>query len=346
MMMMQAAKGYPTRFVFRPDRVMGVGEEDQPEDCAIRIKGDPRETGDTPARGSVSIPGLPKLPPIPKNESGRLQLAQWLVAPSNPLTARVAVNRIWLHLFGEGIVRTVDDFGNTGEAPSNAALLDHLAVRFIQDGWSVKRMIRAIMLSSTYQLSSQTDPAYDKVDPGNTLHWRTTARRLDAEAIRDSILAMGGELKLERPGGINVAGFGGKGREAWSRSLLPDNAPYRTIYLPVLRSKVPSILTLFDFPDPAQINGKRESTTVAAQALFFMNDDFVEEMASNAAERISHEQKEDAKRVQEAFWQAYGRAPSADESREALAFVKSTGKEGWTRFLQALMASAEFRYVY
>lgn len=347
-MQMQAqGKGYPTRFVFRPERFMGVSEEDEITDCAIRVKGDPYERGDTPARGSVSIPGLPKLPPIPKDASGRLQLAQWIVAPENPLTARVAVNRIWLHLFGEGIVRTVDDFGVTGEAPSNPALLDHLAVRFMQDGWSVKRLIRALMLSSTYAESSAATPEHEKIDPGNTLHWRMTPRRLELEAIRDSILATAGELKPERPSGIQVAGFGGKGREAWSRSLMPETAPYRTIYIPVLRDKVPAMHKLFDFPDPAQINGKRDSTTVAAQALFFMNDSFVEELAQATAERVLKQEKQAPARIKAAYRLLYSREPEAAEAKLAAEFIDhfGGGPNAWTRFVQALMASAEFRFV-
>jgi hypothetical protein len=345
-MMMAPAKGYPTRFAFRPERVMGVGEEEEVVDCAIRIKGDPFETGDTPARGSVAIPGLPKIPKVPENASGRLQLAQWLMAPDNPLTARVAVNRIWLHLFGEGIVRTVDDFGITGEPPSNAALLDHLAIRFQQD-WSVKKLIRALMLSRTYQLSSQRTPEQEKIDPGNALHARASLRRLELEPIRDSLLRVGGVLSLERPSGIQVAGFGGKGREAWSRSLMSETAPYRTVYLPVLRAKLPSMHELFDFPDPAQINGKRDSTTVASQALFFMNSEFVEGMAGNAAERVMGEEKGDAKRVTKAYRAVFARDPSADESRDALTFLKQAGNDaaGWTRLIQSLLASAEFRYV-
>jgi hypothetical protein len=347
MAMQMQAKGYPTRFVYRPERFMGVSEESEPEDCAIRVKGDPYEKAETPARGAVEIPGLPKLPPIPKNASGRLQLAQWICAADNPLTARVAVNRIWLHLFGEGIVRTVDDFGITGEAPTNPALLDHLAVRFMQDGWSVKRLIRALMLSSTYGESSAMTAEQEKIDPGNTLRWRMTPRRLEIEAIRDSILAIAGELKTERPGGIQVAGFGGKGREAWSRSLMPETAPYRTIYIPVLRDKVPAMHRLFDFPDPAQINGKRDRTTVAAQALFFMNDGFVEEMARLAAERVLTKEKQTGERVKGAYRLLYSRDPKGEEAKLAAEFIEhfGGGPGAWTRLVQALMASAEFRFV-
>src|SRR6266481_3605252 len=129
------------------------------------------------------------------------------VQPGHPLTARVAVNRIWQHLFGAGLVRTVDDFGLTGEPPTNPELLDHLAVRFMQGGWSVKRLIRTLMLSHTYRLSSAEQEAGRRIDPGNELHWRMSPRRLEVEPIRDSLLALGGVLRLDRPEGIQVAGF-------------------------------------------------------------------------------------------------------------------------------------------
>ncbi len=339
--------GYQTEFVFRPERAMGVSE-DEPADCPIRIKGDPFEVGATPARGAVAIPGLPKMKPVPKEASGRVQLAEWLVQPANPLTARVAVNRIWQHLFGAGLVRTVDDFGMTGEAPTNPELLDHLAVRFVQGGWSVKKLLRAVMLSHTYRLSSAEQPAARKIDPGNELHWRMSPRRLEVEPIRDSLLALGGVLRFDRPQGIQVAGFGGKGRQSWARSLMPETAPYRTIYVPVLRSKVPSMHELFDFPDPAQIKGLRETTTVAAQSLFFMNNEFVAEMAEAAAGRLLEEKGEEPRKVERAYLWAYGRTPDDEEIKQAREYLKENGGRGeaWTRFVQALMAAAEFRYVF
>ncbi len=349
MMEMQRAKGYPTTFAFRPDRAMGL-EEGEAADCPIRIKGDPHDRGETPARGAVEIPGLPKLPTIPANASGRLQLAQWLIAPENPLTTRVFVNRVWQHLFGRGLVRTVDDFGLTGEAPTNPELLDHLATRFSEGGGSVKKLLRALMLSRTYRLSSARDAAREKIDGANELYWRAEVRRLELEPIRDTLLLVGGELKSERPNGIQVAGFGGKGKEARLRSLMPEDTPVRTIYLPTLRSMLPSMHELFDFPDPSQIKGLREVTTIASQSLFFMNNGMVEDAASGAAGRLLAEKTDDEKRVRLAYLRVLAREPSHGEIADSLAFMKSLNRDGdtryrWNTFVQALIASAEFRYL-
>jgi hypothetical protein len=342
------AKGYPVEFKYRPERAMGLSEG-AVQDCALRRKGDPNDTGSAPPRGVLEVPGLPKLPPIPKTASGRLQLAEWLTQPNNPLTARVMVNRIWQHLFGEGLARTVDDFGNNGEEPVNRALLDHLAARFVEGGWSVKKLIRALMLSHAYRLSSGANVAAQKVDPQNNLHWRMNPRRLELEPLRDTLLLLGGELRLDRPAGIQVAGFGGKGRTARTRSYLAEDAPYRTIYLPVLRSGLNSMNGVFDFPDPSQIKGQREVTTVAGQALFFLNNSFVSEMAAGAAERVLAEKAgDDAARIERAYLRVLARRPARDEVADARAFIGGlTGSEleRWAIFVQALLASAEFRYV-
>jgi len=349
MMDTQRAKGYPTIFAFRPDRAMGVLEGEL-QDCAIRIKGDPQDRGEVPKRGAFAVPGLPPLPAIPANASGRLQLSEWLVAPGNPLTARVFTNRVWQHLFGRGLVRTVDDFGLTGEEPSNPELLDHLATRFVAGGWSVKKLLRELMLSRTYRLSSGGNPAGEKADGANELHWRADVRRLELEPIRDTLLLVGGGLKFERPEGIQVAGFGGKGRGSWLRSLMPEDAPVRTIYLPALRSMLPSMHELFDFPDPSQIKGLREVTTIASQALFFMNNDLVEDAARGAAESLLAEKCNDEQRVRLAYLRALAREPERAEVADSLAFLKTLNRDGdthyrWTTFVQALLASAEFRYL-
>jgi hypothetical protein len=348
--MMSDTGRYPTIFPFRPDRVMGV-LEGEIGDCAIRIKGDPHDRGEVPPRGSLAVAGLPKLPSIPNTASGRLQFAEWLVSPSNPLTARVFVNRVWQHLFGRGLVRTVDDFGFTGEAPSDPALLDHLAVRFVEGGWSVKKLIRAMMLSRAYRLSSARDAGRDKLDGANQFHWRAEVRRLEVEPIRDTLLLIAGELKLERPTGIHVAGFGGKGREARLRSLMREDEPVRTIYLPALRSMLPAMHELFDFPDPSQIKGQREVTTIAPQALFFINSPFVEDAARGAAARLLEEKlPDDAARVKAAFLRVLAREPEREEVADSIAFLKSLNAGGdmryrWTVLVQALLSSAEFRYL-
>jgi hypothetical protein len=318
---------------------MGVSEGEV-SDCELRIKGDPHDRGDAPPRGNIGIPGLPKIPAIPKGASGRLQLAQWLVSPQNPLTARVMVNRVWQHLFGTGIVRTVDDFGITGEEPTHPELLDHLTVRFAEGGWSVKKLIRAMMLSRTYRMSS----AGRAQQPDENLYWRMRPRRLELEPIRDTLLLAGGSLKFERPAEpIQVAGFGGKGRQSWTRSLMREDAPYRTIYVPVLRSKLTSLHELWDFADPSQIKGQRDVTTVASQALFFMNSEFVSEAARNAAELLLAEKGDDAKRIERAYLRVLARRPKSEEVAEAKQYLESPKR--WAAFVQALFASAEFRYI-
>lgn len=336
---MRPKGGYPTVFRFLPDRAMGVSEGEI-GDCELRIKGDPHERGDAPPRGSIDIPGLPKIAAIPKGASGRLQLAQWLVSPQNPLTARVMVNRVWQHLFGSGIVRTVDDFGNTGEAPTHPELLDHLAVRFVESGWSVKKLIRTMMLSRTYRMSSAGRA--QQVD--EDLYWRMRPRRLELEPIRDTLLLAGGALTFERPADpIQVAGFGGKGRDARTRSLMREDAPYRTIYMPALRSMLPSMHELFDFADPSQIKGQREVTTVAAQALFFINNEFVSDLARDAADALLAEKGDETKRIEHAYLRVLARKPTIEEVADAKQYLDSPKR--WANFVQALFASAEFRYV-
>ncbi|WP_206026164.1 DUF1549 and DUF1553 domain-containing protein [Roseimicrobium sp. ORNL1] len=350
MMDMQMNNGrYPVFYRFDPARAMGLAEG-EPQDCPLAIKGDAYNRGEAPKRGELQIPMLPPLPVIPEKASGRLELAKWISTPNHPLTSRVMVNRIWQHLFGRGIVRSVDDFGRTGEEPTHPELLDHLAVRFVENSWSVKQMIRSIMLSRTYRLSSKGDAAKEELDGGNDYFWRMNLRRLEMEAIRDSMFFVAGELKFERPEGTQVAGYGGKGKEARLRSLTPDDEPCRTVYLPVLRSLLTPMHETFDFPDPSQIKGQREVTTVAPQALFFLNGELSASLARAAAERLLEEEhKDDAARVQVAYIRVLGRKPDVAEVTAARDMMKaldaSLGSARWAILIQALMSSAEFRYL-
>ncbi|RBP42548.1 uncharacterized protein DUF1549 [Roseimicrobium gellanilyticum] len=349
MMDMQMNNGrYPVFFRYDATRAMGLAEG-EPTDCPIAIKGDAYDRGEAPKRGDLQIPMLPALPVISGKASGRLELAKWIATPNHPLTSRVMVNRIWQHLFGRGIVRSVDDFGRTGEEPTHPELLDHLAVRFVENGWSVKQMIRSIMLSRTYRLSSKGDAAREELDGANDYFWRMNLRRLEMEAIRDSMFFMAGELNLERPEGTQVAGYGGKGKEARLRSLTPDDEPCRAVYLPVLRSLLTPMHETFDFPDPSQIKGLREVTTVAPQALFFLNGELSASLARAAAERLLEEEhKDDAARVQAAYVRILGRKPDASEitaARDMMKALDATGTARWSIFIQALMSSAEFRYL-
>jgi hypothetical protein len=355
-MMMNPGKGYPVFFRYDPARAMGVSEGPA-EDCPIAIKGDAHDRGEAPPRGSMAIPGLPPLAPIATEASGRLELARWMTLPNHPLTSRVMVNRLWQHLFGRGLVRTVDDFGHTGEEPTHPELLDHLAVRFVESGWSVKKTLRAIMLSRTYRLSSRGDAAREQVDGPNDLFWRMNPRRLEVEAIRDTMFSIAGTLTFDRPHGVQVAGFGGKGREARLRGLTQEDEPYRSVYLPVLRSLLWPMQETFDFPDPSQIKGKREVTTVSPQALFFLNGDLAAGLAERAAARLlAEDHRDDGARVQAAWRRTLGRPPSQEETRAALGLIQDLASDssgggeepqvsGWRGLFQALMATAEFRYL-
>ncbi len=337
-----------------PDLAMGLSEG-QVRDCAIRIKGEANQRGDTPTRGDLRVAGLPKLGPIGAQESGRLALAQWIVAPANPLTARVYTNRVWQHLFGRGLAVTVDDFGLTGEKPTHPELLDHLATRLVENGWSVKKLIRAIVLSHTYRQSSVSEVGRMEKDGGNLLFWRMNPKRLELEAIRDAMLQAGGRLTFDRPEGIQVAGNGGKGIKARTRALLDEESPYRTVYLPVLRDLLPEIYKTFDFPEPTQIKGQREVTTGPTQALFFLNSRLAQDAARDTARRLLDDSslRTDERRIGRAYVLLLGREAAPDESKAATVFLATMNDSAsaapiarWSALVQALMAGTEFRYVW
>jgi hypothetical protein len=344
------------------DAVMGVRDGNRPEDCRINIRGEVNDLGDSVPRGYVRVLTFPNSPDVVPDQSGRLQLAMWLTSKNNPLTARVAANRIWYHLFGRGIVATVDNFGALGERPTHPELLDYLAVRFMQEGWSTKALIREIMLSRAYQLSSEHSEANYAADPDNTLVWRMNRKRLEAEAIRDAILAISGNLDLKRPeGSLTQTITGGEiGRQARTEGLKKD-VTFRSAYLPIVRGLVPDFLSLFDVADPELVVGQRDVTTIAPQALYMMNSPLVLAQSKATAERLMADSKlvDDEARATYAFRLALGRAPEGQQAADVLAFLKNYEAslpsdmkpevrrlEAWTSVCQTLMASAEFRYVY
>ena len=272
------------------------------------------------------------------------------------------VNRVWMHLMGSGIVASVDNFGATGSRPSHPELLDHLALQFIDDGWSVKKLIREIVLSRTYQLSSEFDSTAFTTDPENALRWRADKRRLDAEALRDAILAVSGTLETKPPYGSVIA--------EQSRNLLGGRfadiagidakSPHRSVYLPIIRTQVPDSLDLFDFADPSMVMGKRETTTVPSQALFLMNSGFVRAQAEAMARRLIENDKiKQGQKAGAAFYLVYGRPPTEEEMRKTGIFFKKfyemakqetsndreAGYKALTNFCQSLFASAEFLYL-
>ena len=318
---------------------------------ALRVRGEPDIQGDVVPRAFPTIFSRMQLPPLPSGESGRRELAEWLASRDHPLTARVMVNRVWAHLLGRGLVETVDNFGASGAAPTHPELLDHLATQFMDEGWSVKSLIRSIVLSRTYRLSGQPIPANSAVDEANGLYWRANLRRLEAEAIRDSLLAAGGMLQTERPAGApfdsSDAGDLGKGNRK-GKAEDPIVRPVRSVYLPVFRSKLPGMFTVFDFAEPDQVNGQRDVTTVPPQALFLLNNPFVVDVAKRAADRILEQNLPDEKtRVRFAYAYSLCRYPTEAETERALTFLNETKdkRSNWAALTQALYSSAEFRYL-
>jgi len=321
---------------------MSVVEEKQIEDCAIRVRGIVHNLGEIAPRGflKVAMAGLP--PALPKDQSGRVQLAAWVASKDNPLTARVYANRAWHWLFGSGIVRTVDNFGTTGELPSNPELLDHLATTFVQDGWSVKNLVRGIVLSRTYRQGAAADAEALAADPENRLFGRANRRRLEAESIRDTMLTVSGKLTDHRGGptfpAALAADYGFK-----------QTGTTRSVYLPVFRNALPELFDAFDFADPSTVVGRRNASTVAPQALFLMNNPFAVEQAKSAAARLVGEAlPSDDARITRAYRLTLGRPPTAGERAVAAKFLTNRSgdpKDAWATLFQALFASADFRYV-
>jgi len=344
------------------DLAMGMRDSREPFDSQILLRGEEDLAIDQRVgRGFLQVINTNDARPIPSDQSGRLQLAQWMASPENPLTARVIANRIWLWLFGEGIVPTVDNFGTTGEAPGHPELLDHLAGRLVELDWSIKDLIREITASRTYRMATTYDAVNEEKDPENRFLWRARPRRLDAEATRDAILAVSGQLDLERPPGSVVAevgpGFVGRTIPETSFSVETLN---RSVYLPVVRGAVPESLALFDFADPSLPSGKRENTNVPSQALFLMNSPFMATAADRFASRLFSERGlRGPELIREAFLQAFSRPPTEAESLETAAFIgrfltvaKDQGLPddearllALAGFCQSLLCSAEFRFL-
>ncbi len=338
---------------------MGVEEAGKPRDVAILVRGDKGEKGKVVRRGFLSCLKSPPDTGLPKDASGRLQLAKWIAHPENPLTARVAVNRIWYHLFGRGLVEGVDNFGVNGSRPSHSELLDWLAQRFMESGWSQKSLVREIVLSRTYRGASAFDSRSYKLDAENKLLWRANRRRLEVEALRDAFLVAGGRLIEERPETSVVAriGEGEVGRGINEKPLL-EPFYHRGLYLPILRTAMSDIHKTFDFPDSGNIQGKRDVTNVPTQALFLMNNALVAEMAEAAGRRALATSGERDQQIRFAYLIHFNRPPADREMAGAKSFIRESMDrsesnqsesereiEAMTTFCHALMASAEFRYL-
>ncbi len=304
------------------------------KDAQVYLRGNHKKPGKTVPRGFPRV--LTDGHPARVAEgSGRRQLADWLARPDNPLTARVMVNRIWQHHFGEGLVRTPNDFGNRGDRPSHPGLLDLLAARFVESGWSVKAMHRLIMLSSTYRQGAKGDPATIAADPENRLFGRMNRRRLEAEAIRDGVLAVAGRLEARRGG----------------PAFAELSVPRRTLYLMSVRTGPTSSASdfgrLFDRADPGSIVGQRGQSIVAPQALFFLNDPFVSDQARALAARLAREEPGGGEsRIRRLYLLALARPPSHAEIDLGRQLLAPDGDiDPWERYCQVVLSSNEFIYI-
>ena len=322
-------------------------------DLRIRIRGETQNLGADARRGFLQVVNtVSNIATIPDGESGRLQLADWLTHADHPLTARVMVNRIWQQLFGQGIVATSDNFGTRGVKPAHPELLDYLAEKFVTSGWSVKTLIREITASQTYQQSVQA-PSND--DPDNLLLRSQNRRPAPAETLRDSMLAIAGELDLE-PRESVVEQFGmyaiatsGKRHQSLGQT---GQLRQRSIYMPVVRGAVPPSLAIFDLPNPDLVTGRRAATTVPAQALFMMNSPFVRDMAQALSSQVVKMEVSDEQILQELYQRVLIREADSDDMEMGMAYISrlmnedsKSRQEAIASFVQILFSSTEFRFI-
>ncbi|HIN95174.1 MAG TPA: DUF1553 domain-containing protein [Planctomycetes bacterium] len=332
----------------------------EPEDLQIHLRGSHISLGRKVPRRFLQVISGRDQPAIGDKQSGRLQLARWLVSEDHPLTARVIVNRIWQGHFGTGLVRSPDNFGRLGQLPTHPQLLDYLALHLKRNQWSLKTLHRQIVLSATYRMSSRDNRQAALVDPDNKLYWRVNRRRLEAEAIRDAVLVVGGSLD-RRMGGSELMT---ENRKYVTSTANVNPVVYqnkrRSIYLPVVRSALFEMFQVFDFSDPSVLNGKRQTTTIAPQALFMMNSKVVvDECQSMARNLLSASELNDKQRIQRAFQMVYTRSASELEISESLGYMDRYQKaleaqeidtselrqRSWQSLCHALIVASEFIYL-
>ncbi len=341
-------------------QAMGVADKMFAKDSPVHVRGELTKLGDVVPRGFVRVVGPGPAPAI-KSGSGRKELADWVASKDNPLTARVYVNRVWGHLFGRGLVASPDNFGTTGRKPTHPELLDHLAVWFADTGWSTKALVKGLVLTRAYRMSSQYHAGNAAIDPDNESLWRMSKRRLDAEAIRDAMLAVSGTLDPTPAVGSPVQKFEGlvQAVERFGGMDRMTAGSHRSVYLPVIRDHIPEALELFDFAEPSLVTGARDDTSVPSQALYLLNSPEVMKLADATADRLLAKYTSVTERIDAGFRLAYGRPPTQREADAADRFLTRftqaqaktgvKGKDGqktaWSAFAQALFAAAEFRYV-
>ena len=335
--------------------------EGKVEDLPIFLRGNHLTPGKLAPRGFPRILAGDRRRHISDKQSGRREFAEWLTAPEHPLTARVMVNRIWKWHFGQGIVRSPNNFGRLGERPDNQPLLDWLTIQFIESGWSVKAMHRLILFSNSYQMSTTSNHHNLEVDPENRLLWRRDRLRMEVEVIRDSLLAVSGQLDLTMGGTlIPHMNFVNLSSEGKARDPALYESRRRSVYLPVLRSALYEVFQSFDFPAPAVTNGQRSRTTVASQALFMMNSKLMLEASNRLAEQLLAEPaRDDKQRIARAYELVLLRSPSTQETKEWLDFLAEyqqgphseiveagpQHRRAWQGLCRVLLSSNEFVYV-
>ncbi len=345
----------------KPDISYAMAVEDRaPQDIKVHIRGNHLILGDEVSRGVPRLLAGSTQPSIVGQQSGRLELALWLTRADHPLTGRVMANRLWRWHFGRGLVATPDNFGHLGSAPSHPQLLEWLAVQFVENGWSIKALHRTIMLSATYQMSATFNAQAAQFDPENVLLWRANRKRLEAEAIRDALLAVSGQLDL-RMGG-SLLGFKNHTyvTSTASRDTVDYTTPRRSVYLPIIRSALYDFFHVFDFAEPSVPSGNRSSTTIAPQALFMLNSELAIEASRLLAKRLLGEvENSDAERLRRMYELAYGRSPSEEETVQAIAFIQRYNEairaevpddgertaRAWEGLSRAILSANEFVFV-
>jgi hypothetical protein len=329
----------------------GIADLEKPTNLKVHIGGSAENLGEEVPRRFISIlsEGEPK--PFTRG-SGRLELAEAIASPANPLTARVMINRVWQYHFGRGLVLTPGNFGQLGERPTHPELLDYLASRFIESGWSLKTMHREIMLSAVYQLSSVASDRQKALDGDNRLLARANRRRLDAEALRDTLLFVSGRLD-ESIGGPPVwltenyatrkGPDGDWDKYSQAAEWITGLRSRRTIYGYVSRRRPDQTMALFDFPNPSSTASQRFTTSTPLQRLFFLNSDFIARQAQGLAAVVAKEAAEEA-RIRRTYKILFGRDPAGKELVIGREFLAGRAN-AWPEYTQALLASNEFLYV-
>lgn len=327
--------------------------DDKPRNIRIHNRGNHKNLGDEAPRQFLTVIAGEDQEPF-SNGSGRLELAEWVARPENPLTARVMVNRVWKHHFGQGIVRSVDNFGKTGDRPTHPELLDYLAAEFVASGWSIKHLHRSMVLSSTYRMSSRASASAEASDPDNKLLSHMPVRRLEAEAIRDTILELSG--RLDRTiGGPPVAPHISEYQDGRGK---PKTGPLdgdgrRSLYVGVRRNFLTPLFLAFDYPLPTTTAGRRGTSAVPAQALILLNNEFVNQQAQRWGKNQAAMPATDEERLDDMYWRAFARAPTESETADSLAFLATQageyGEDGvaeaWGDLAHVLVNSAEFIFV-